>query len=208
MARTKLTDEERKARRCEYIRKWRKANHEKIKEQRCKYYEANREKIREQQREYREANHEGIKKQKREHYTKNAKCLRAISRARYDPSRPRNRNPAVKRASERRLYQNTNYKLARVLRSRLRSILAGRVKGGSAVSDLGCTIDELRVHLESLFGPGMTWDNWTTDGWHLDHIIPLSSFDLTDSDQLLVACHYTNLQPLWAKENLLKGARL
>jgi hypothetical protein len=48
----------------------------------------------------------------------------------------------------------------------------------------------------------MTWDNWTTDGWHIDHIKPLaSSFDLTDRKQFLEACHYTNLQPLWAKDN-------
>lgn len=53
----------------------------------------------------------------------------------------------------------------------------------------------------------MTWDNWAPKGWHVDHIIPLSSFDLTNRDQLLAACHYTNLQPLWAKENLQKGAR-
>lgn len=75
--------------------------------------------------------------------------------------------------------------------------------------DLGCTIEELKAHLESLFKPGMTWDNWghTGDVWHLDHIIPLASFDLTDPEQVKLACHYTNLQPLWATENLQKGAR-
>ena len=54
----------------------------------------------------------------------------------------------------------------------------------------------------------MTWDNWTTDGWHIDHIKPLSSFDLTDRKQLLEVCHYTNLQPLWAKDNLIKSDKL
>jgi hypothetical protein len=53
----------------------------------------------------------------------------------------------------------------------------------------------------------MSWDNWTTDGWHIDHIKPLASFDLTDRQQLLLACHYTNLQPLWAIDNLSKGDR-
>jgi hypothetical protein len=54
----------------------------------------------------------------------------------------------------------------------------------------------------------MTWENWTTNGWHIDHIRPLASFDLTDRQQFLVACHYTNLQPLWATENRKKQARL
>lgn len=65
---------------------------------------------------------------------------------------------------------------------------------------------ELKQHLEKLFQPGMTWENWSRDGWHIDHIVPLSSFDLTDREQFLKACHFSNLQPLWAKENLSKAA--
>ena len=65
----------------------------------------------------------------------------------------------------------------------------------------------LENNLESKFQSGMTWDNWALDGWHIDHIKPLASFDLTDRNQLLEACNYTNLQPLWAKDNLSKGAK-
>ena len=53
----------------------------------------------------------------------------------------------------------------------------------------------------------MTWENWSRAGWHIDHIKPLASFNLQNLDQLTEACHYTNLQPLWAEENLVKGDR-
>ena len=69
-------------------------------------------------------------------------------------------------------------------------------------------MSQLISHIESQFKPGMTWDNWSRTGWHLDHIKPLVTFDLTDPEQFRVACHYLNLQPLWAKENLSKGGRV
>ena len=53
----------------------------------------------------------------------------------------------------------------------------------------------------------MNWKNYGFRGWHIDHIKPLSSFDLSDRNQLLEACHYTNLQPLWWYENLSKGVK-
>lgn len=94
------------------------------------------------------------------------------------------------------------------LRSRLYDALKNNQKIGSAVSDLGCSIEELKVHLESKFQLGMTWNNWTKDGWHIDYIRPLASFDLTDKNQVKEACKYINLQPLWAEDNLSKGDTL
>lgn len=70
---------------------------------------------------------------------------------------------------------------------------------------LGCTATELVVYIESLFLPGMTWDN--RNEWSIDHVRPLASFDLTDPEQQRQACHYTNLQPLWHWMNLRKGDR-
>lgn len=101
--------------------------------------------------------------------------------------------------------KDVTFKLQNRLRHRLRMALKNNYKNGSAVALLGCTIDELRRHLESLWLPGMSWSNWSNSGWHIDHIKPLSGFDLTDVEQLKVACHYTNLQPLWAKDNISKG---
>lgn len=69
---------------------------------------------------------------------------------------------------------------------------------------VGMTPLQLMAYLEKMFEDGMTWDNYGT--WHLDHIRPCASFDLTDVDQQIACFHYTNLQPLWAKDNLVKGA--
>jgi len=57
-------------------------------------------------------------------------------------------------------------------------------------------------------GETMTWGNYGQSGWQIDHIIPLSKFDLTDRDQFLKACHYTNLQPLWMEDNYSKNDKL
>lgn len=106
---------------------------------------------------------------------------------------------------ERRLYKdNVQFKLKMLLRNRLRLAIKNNQKVGSAISDLGCSVEELKTHLESKFLPGMTWGNWSRNGWHIDHVEPLSKFDLSDPIQFKKACHYTNLQPLWATDNLKK----
>lgn len=92
----------------------------------------------------------------------------------------------------------------RQLRTRLGAAIRGNFKTGSAVRDLGCSIAEFRDYIAAKFQPGMSWDNWGE--WHLDHIRPLAAFDLSDRARILVACHYTNYQPLWALDNRLKGA--
>lgn len=105
-----------------------------------------------------------------------------------------------------RLKADPQYKLAVNLRKRLWQTLQNHTnKVGSAVRDLGCSVEFLKQHLESQFQVGMTWENY--GHWHIDHKKPLASFDLTDRKQFLEVCHYTNLRPLWAKENISKGAR-
>jgi Uri superfamily endonuclease len=70
---------------------------------------------------------------------------------------------------------------------------------------VGCSLSQLIRHLESKFLPGMAWDN--RHQWHVDHIKPLCAFDLTDPEQQALAFHYSNLQPLWAVDNMRKGRR-
>jgi hypothetical protein len=137
-------------------------------------------------------------------YGKKKKCISCWKRAKHQ-YRLKNRDEISLKRSEynkNRYNNDINWKLAANLRSRL----VKTIKYGSHIKDLGCTVDYLKNHLGSLFKPGMTWENYGK--WHIDHIIPLSSFDLTDKNQFKKAVNYKNLQPLWAKENMSKGSRV
>ena len=114
----------------------------------------------------------------------------------------------IRRKERTRRASDTQFKLASILRSRVKAAIKGLVKSGSALVYLGCSVSEARSHIEAQFLPGMSWDNHAIDGWHIDHKMPISAFDLTDESQRLQAFHYTNLQPLWAHDNLKKSARL
>ena len=108
-----------------------------------------------------------------------------------------------------KLHSNPNYftnlKIKNNLRSRVSHAIAGRCKYGSAIRDLGCSIEELRKYLEYQFQPGMSWDNYGE--WEIDHISPLAIYNLSDHSEFKKACHYTNLQPLWKSDNRKKGAK-
>ncbi len=101
---------------------------------------------------------------------------------------------------------DVNYKLAFLLRTRLCNALKGNLKKSSILTLLGCSVSEFKAYMESKFKPGMNWENHGQKGWHIDHIEPISRFDLSDLNQLQKACHYSNMQPLWATENHKKGA--
>lgn len=96
--------------------------------------------------------------------------------------------------------------LANRLRQRLSKAVVRGSKAGSAVSDLGCSMQDFRVFIERQFSPGMTWMNYGE--WHLDHKIPLITFDLAERTAFLAATNYMNYQPLWAKDNLIKGRKI
>jgi hypothetical protein len=108
-----------------------------------------------------------------------------------------------------KLNEDINYKISQAIRHRIYLAFKENSISKRTVFLLGCSIEELKHHLESLFLPGMSWENWGRgqNCWHIDHIMPLSMFDLTVEEQLLTACHYKNLQPLWEFDNLSKGAK-
>lgn len=104
------------------------------------------------------------------------------------------------------LKTNPSYQVARNVRERIRFALfaAGGIKCAKSMDLLGCSVEYLRGYLEAAFESGMTWENYGT--WHIDHIIPCASFDLTNIEAQKECFHYSNLQPLWAEDNLSKGA--
>ena len=200
-----------------------KANKEKMRAGAKVYHELNKDKLKAYSKIWRKENKEKIKAYHKDrkttsayqadkeyaknYYLNNKEKCKAQNRV-YRQNNKDKLNQLNRERRKKLILTDINFKLRINLRHRLKEALKGNFKSGSAVNDLGCSIEQLKIHLESKFQEGMSWDNWSFKGWHLDHIKPLSSFDLTDRNQLLQACHYTNLQPLWAKENLSKGNKV
>jgi hypothetical protein len=105
--------------------------------------------------------------------------------------------------SRKREFSSPQARLRKRIRRRLRSLVISAKVSDNNYELIGCTPAFLAKWLESKFQDGMSWSNM--GAWHIDHIVPCSAFDLSDKDQLLRCCHYTNLQPLWAKDNLAKS---
>ncbi len=110
---------------------------------------------------------------------------------------------------KKRRENDPNFKLRLNCRKRIYSAIKDKkaTKYGKSFELSGCTIEALKKHLESQFQEGMSWENYGVNGWHVDHILPCASFDLTDPEQQRQCFHYSNLQPLWAEENYRKGAK-
>ena len=100
------------------------------------------------------------------------------------------------------------YRTMKILRARLYDALAN-MKQDHTRDLLGCTMEQMLVHLEKQFKPGMTWDNQGKgdDKWEIDHIIPFAAFDLSIVENQFIVCWYQNLQPLWGHGNASKGAK-
>lgn len=118
--------------------------------------------------------------------------------------------------SKKRAYKSTKdnlkkypyLKLSMSIRTRISYAIKNNKKLGLTIDLVGCSIRELRIYLQSKFKDGMCWDNYNHKTWHVDHIIPCNAFDFRNKDAQFFCFHYTNLQPLWAKENLKKSDRI
>lgn len=184
-------------------------DYEKTKEKNQKYYEENKDKILKKSREYNKKwyknNKEKILQKQKEYYEDNKKEINKRRRKIYYDNKERHRK--YQRKWERKEYRNNpEFKLKKRLRIRINSAVNNFYKSDTTKNLLGCSVKEFKTHLENEFQDGMTWDNY--GDWHIDHIIPCASFDLTDPEQQKKCFHYTNLQPLWAEDNLKKSDKI
>ena len=187
-------------------------NSEKLKERNKKYYLANKEKWKQYEKKY---SKEERKEFNRINYLKNKKNIlkknkeyREINREKlFEYYKKLNATPYRKQQRKKWAKQqrkiNPNFKIRADIARRILLALKGKNKSKKTIELLGCTIEELWTHLENKFTEGMTRENHGK--WHVDHIMPCASFDLTDPEQQEKCFHYTNLQPLWALDNARKG---
>lgn len=183
------------------------------------YYEENRQRLIEKAKEHYQANREAKLKYAAEYRAKNKDRLREYFRklgAKNKPERIamqkaaqkdwRVRNRAKRTAAVMaRIKSDPSFRIESLLRCRVRLALKGAKKADRTAAMLGCSIDDFRKYFIGLFSAGMTWDDFMRGEIHIDHKRPCASFDLSDPIQQRECFHYTNLQPLWAEDNLRKG---
>lgn len=158
----------------------------------AEWRKANKEKIRQTNLAYRQANKTKIAASKDKWRRKNKGKVQAIQ-TRY-ASKKLKSDPVVC------LKNRMRVRVCQAVRS------AGVYKSDCTLSLIACTSAQLKKHIESKFLPGMTWKNRRR--WHVDHIVPIAAFDISTAEGQKAAFHYTNLQPLWAEDNLRKSAKL
>ncbi len=216
-----MAEDEKKARKRERHRQWRAKNREKIAANSRRWYEANLEENRKESREktrrlrqnpktrdraraatrrWQAENPEKVAEKSRKYYAANRE--KVLARCREWEAENRERVNAAMRLRN----STPEGKIEVAIRNATKRIKGrGGAKPDSSIRLLGCTVDEARAHVERQFLPGMSWDNHGK--WEIDHVRPISSFDLNDPEQVRACAHYTNLQPLWLADNRAKGAR-
>jgi hypothetical protein len=169
-----------------------------------KYFLLNKEKKSLYNRNYKSKNREAIAKYNKKYKIEKLNETKEYNKTYYKKNKQKINQYRVKYAKQ-RMEVDLCFKIRRKLSSRVSQAIKRQrgIKACSTIELLGCSIEKCRQHLENLFTESMSWNNYGK--WHIDHIIPCSSFDLTEPEQQKKCFHYTNLQPLWAEDNLKKS---
>ncbi|NDD52424.1 hypothetical protein EBZ39_00845 [bacterium] len=187
----------------DYLRKYREENKERIKQYHDIYNVTNSEKNKAAASRYYDANREKCIERAKTRYKEKKDVIKIKGRERY-ALKKRELNKKNLDWQRKQWKTNPDYRLRYFLRGRLYNALnVQSVKKCMKTFELiGCSIDYLKKHLELQFTEGMCWENYGYRGWHIDHIKPCNTFDLSNTDQQKQCFHYTNLRPLWSRDNL------
>jgi hypothetical protein len=158
------------------------------------------------------SNHEEVKRKRRQNYKNNIEKHRKWNADSYSRNKDKkrfyylNNKEKINKQKKEHYQQDPSYRIRVNLKNRINAVLKGNSKSKSTMEFVGCSIEQLWIHLESKFTNGMTKENYGK--WHVDHIIPCCFFDLSLIEEQKKCFNYTNLQPLWAIDNIKKGGKL
>lgn len=190
----------------EYQKKYYAANRERLHRQRQEWAARNRDRVKKSQLASRKRRRDVLNETSRVFYRANKAAKLAYQKT-YRAANPEKVRENARRYRQKRLREDINFRLKHQLACRVKDALKkGYKKAAKTEELLGACIPFVRTWLEAKFLPGMSWQNYGQ--WHIDHIRPCASFNLSDPEQQKICFHYSNLQPLWAADNQRKGARL
>ena len=168
------------------------------------YYSLNRNEINQKHKENYIKYGNNWKTTRKKYYTENKTYLLDIQKDRLkNPNVKFNRNKVAAVRDKIRRSSDPGYRIKKTMRTRIWHALKGTYKSNTTEKLIGCSFEDLKIYIEKKFTDGMNWENYGK--WHIDHIIPCASFDLTKLEEQCKCFHYTNLQPLWAKDNIKKS---
>lgn len=161
------------------------------------------------QKKYREENKQKLIEYRKNYYLDNTESQKKVMKDYYENNKQDIVKRQVAHCNLRRKY-DANFRLSGSYRTLLRNYVLKKTKVPRPVSQeiFGCNQDFYRGYLESRFLDDMSWDNYSFHGWHIDHIVLISFFDLTDKTQVKQCFHYSNTQPLWCIDNIKKSDRI
>jgi hypothetical protein len=173
------------------------------KERNSKYKSENLEEVRKKNREYGKKNKNKRNNYNKQYYRENREKLLDKQKEYWSKQENKDRKALRKREQ---WQKDENLKISANCRNRIYKALKRQKKSKSTEKLVGCSFVELKVWLENKFSEGMSWNNYGE--WHIDHILPCASFDLSKKEEQEKCFHYTNLQPLWGIDNLIKSYKI